>query len=150
MGPVRGLRRAQSSRSARAECRGARLFGGAVLAPPSANRPNGPDHPSTTTPRRSCKQLPSRSNCFSHAFSLFPPVARWLLRRSVARRGKRGNGAKSGASLYLRARVREGSSANIHRYSASNCNLLQNPQLLATISTDVWEGSDDSRAVRAR
>jgi hypothetical protein len=32
------------------------------------------NHPSTTTPRRSCKQLPSR----------FQPVARWLLRRSVA------------------------------------------------------------------
>jgi hypothetical protein len=32
------------------------------------------NHPSTTTPRRSCKQLPSR----------FHPVARWLLRRSVA------------------------------------------------------------------
>jgi hypothetical protein len=48
------------------------LFGGALLATPSADRTL--NHPSTTTLRRSCKQLPSR----------FPPIARWLLRRSVA------------------------------------------------------------------
>jgi hypothetical protein len=48
------------------------LFGGALLATPSADRTL--NHPSTTTLRRSCKQLPSR----------FPPIARWLVRRSVA------------------------------------------------------------------
>ena len=55
-------------------------------ATPSADRTL--NRPSTTTLRRSCKQLPSRSHCFSQTFSLFPPEARWLLRRPPSFRGR--------------------------------------------------------------
>ena len=58
---------------------------GRCFAMPSADRQKGRrNHPSTTTLPRSCKQLPSRSHCFSQTFSLVRPVAQWRLRRSVA------------------------------------------------------------------
>src|SRR5262249_50551518 len=72
------------------------LFGGALLATPSADKAERTlNYPSTTTPRRSCKQLPSthpppppaRGGC-----SRPPPrpaaVRGWLLRRPPSFRGR--------------------------------------------------------------
>jgi len=67
------------------------MIGGALLATPSVDRPKG----RSTTHREGVASSSSRFQ----TFSLFPPVARWLLRRSVAlqrRAAAHGNSTGSG------------------------------------------------------